>query len=349
MPTSSRWPRIIRRIKGILAMALLILIAAVGGAQPAAPPPSAPAPVAAATAPASPQEMLERLRALPQQLEGWSVGPETLTALIATPPAPGPQLGDLLPAETAAAILTYRPRWAVRALLAPENPPQPLAVVVLKFSDALGAYGAFAHTYPEGGLPLQIRQSAYRSDQQTAVWRGDFVVLIIPTAPAPAARPARPPRPDAGAMQTAAAQVADLLPLPDQAPLLLRVMPDARLTVGTLRYYRDNVLDLGLRGDGFTGRYVEDNTQLQLMLVRTANEPAARKAYTALADRLASGPRRMPLTLLGKQAQMLRSREYGLCYLMQQGRYVAAALEVHDRDTAEGLLRITATHVRILR
>ena len=82
--------------------------------------------------------------------------------------------------------------------------------------------------------------------------------------------------------------------------------------------------------------------------MRTANDGAARQAYAALADRVASGTRRLSLPLVAKQTQTLRSRDYGLCYLMQEGRYVVAALEVHDRDTAEGLLRITATNIRIL-
>jgi len=153
---------------------------------------------------------------------------------------------------------------------------------------------------------------------------------------------------------TAAETVADLLPVPEQLPLMMRLMPEARLAPGTLHYFRHNPLGLPdipelAPGDGLEGGYVEEDTRLRLVLLRAASDQGAREAYCAVNALLASGATCTPLSKLGRQAQIITNPQYGLTYLMYEGRYLVMALGVHDRDTAEGLLRITATNIRILK
>ena len=84
------------------------------------------------------------------------------------------------------------------------------------------------------------------------------------------------------------------------------------------------------------------------MLFRSTDD-TARQAYREVAALLAPGGGGTPLALLGRRAQTITSEQFGLIYLVQEGRYLILALGVHDPDTAEGLLRITATSIRIVR
>ena len=52
---------------------------------------------------------------------------------------------------------------------------------------------------------------------------------------------------------------------------------------------------------------------------------------------------------LGKAAVTVSSSQFGLSYVMLERQYVALAVNVHDRTTAEGLLRIAGTNIRIVR
>jgi len=140
-----------------------------------------------------------------------------------------------------------------------------------------------------------------------------------------------------------------VMPLPGPTPLMLRLMPEARLVTNSLRYYRQNLLGRLPLGDALAADYVENGTQLQMALVRYANDEAARAAYCEVANLLAPGACGNPLSLLGRQAQTIPTQQFGLAYLVHEGRYLILALNVHDRDTAEGLLRITATNIRIVR
>jgi hypothetical protein len=328
-------PPVVPRWAGRLLLgSVAALTVAAGWGQPA-PDRSGVAP----TAPTKPQELMERLSTVPEQLQGWRIGADPIVA-------EGPQLSTVLSRADAAAILSYQFQWAVRVTLLPGDlPPSAgdashLTADVLKFADPLDAFGAFAQFRATGAVPLQILRRSYANGDQAVVWRGEFVVRMTPPAAGPTIRTA---------VLTAAETVAGLLPLPEQLPLMMRLMPEARLAPGTLRYHPRDLLGLGFAGDGLEGSYVEDDTRLRLVLVRTASDEAARHAYAAAATALAPGTQSIPLPLLGRQAQIVTSRRYGLTYLMHEARYLVLALGVHDRDTAEGLLRITATNIRILR
>jgi hypothetical protein len=175
---------------------------------------------------------------------------------------------------------------------------------------------------------------------QYCVWRDNFLVRALPSGSG---------APGRFAAEAAAVAALTAAPLPGQMPLMMRLMPDARQVVHSLRYYRQNLLGSLPLGDALAADYLENGTQLQMALLRYANDEAARQAYPEVASVLAPGVSADPLVLLGRQAQAIPTQQFGLAYLVHEGRYLIMALNVHDRDTAEGLLRITATNIRIVR
>jgi len=309
-----------------VAAVLLALVAggAVGLAQPAPEP---------TTYPASPAELLARLKPLPAQLKGWTVAPDPQSAT-------GPVAAGLLAPEAAAVVQAYQLDWLLQLQLLPPAPHEPVALEVLRFADPLDAFGAFSAFRTTTSEHTSLKTASYWTGAQYCVWRENFLLRAIPA--------------DGGAPARLTAEVAadaalTVMPLPCQMPLMMRLMPDARQVANSLRYYRQNLLGRLPLGDALAADYHENGTQLQLALVRYADDEAARQAYCEVADVLAPGACASPLALLGRQAQVLPTRQFGLAYLVHEGRYLILALNVHDRDTAEGLLRITATNIRIVR
>lgn len=304
--------------------AVLVAAGATAFAQPAQP--SQPAPQ-------SPGELLERLTPLPPQMKGWSMAPGPQSATGAAAMA-------LLPPDLATVAADYDLQWVLQFNLIPETPRNPVLIEVLNFGDTLDAFGTFAQFRLPDSTVGELKTISYWNGQQVHMWRDRFYVRVTPTVTEAAGR---------GAALAAVELIASLIPEPPQEPLMMRLIPQGRLVNHSLRYYRRNLLGRLPLGDGIVGRYVENATELQLALIRYADDEAARQAYCDVANVLAPGTCGNPLSLLGKQAQVIPTQQFGLTYLMHEGRYLVLALDVHDRDTAEGLLRITATNIRIIR
>ncbi len=285
------------------------------------------------TYPATPEELLARMKPLPARLKGWTMAPDPQTAA-------GQAASTLLPPEVAPVVLSYHFDWGVRLQLIPETPHDPVVVEVLRFTDPLDAFGAFAHFRTPTSEAANLKAISYWTGTQHHVWRDTFYVR---TTPPPTATPAR------ATAEAAAEAVMSVLPLPGPLPLMMRLMPEARQVTNSLRYYRRDLLANPALGDGLVADYLENGTQLQLALLRYGTDEAARQAYREVAVLLAPGGGGTPLALLGRQAQTITSEQFGLTYLVQESRYLILALGVHDPDTAEGLLRITATSIRIVR
>jgi len=285
------------------------------------------------TYPATPEELLARMKPLPARLKGWTMAPDPQTAA-------GQAASTLLPPEVVPVVLSYHFDWGVRLQLIPETPHDPVVVEVLRFADPLDAFGAFAHFRTPISEAANLKAISYWTGTQHHVWRDTFYVR---TTPPPTATPAR------ATAEAAAEAVMSVLPLPGPLPLMMRLMPEARQVPQSLRYYRENLLGRLPLGDALGADYLENGTQLQLALVRYASDEAAREAYDDVLALLATGAQATPLPLLGRQAHTIPSRQFGLTYLVREGRYLLVALGLHDRDTAEGLLRITATNIRIVR
>lgn len=292
-------------------------------------PPAEPEP----TTPQSPEEFAQRLRPLPPKLVGWSLAADPVIVQ-------GQAISTLLPPDVVAPVLSYRFEWGVQVKLLPQTPPEPVTVEVLRFADPLDAFGAFAQFRTPESAAGEMKAISYWVGDQLHVWRDDFYVRVTPSAAPPAARAA------AGAAGEAAM---GLLPQPGPFPLMMRIVPQSRQVLHSLRYYRQNLLGRLPLGDGLVGSFYENGTQLQLALLRYPDGDAARDGYCQVAAVLAPGVCGSPISLLGRSAQTILTQQFGLTYLMQEGQYLAMALDVHDRDTAEGLLRMIATNIRILR
>jgi len=302
----------------------LLLGAGLGLAQPETGP---------TTFPASPAEMLARLQPLPQQLKDWTMapGPEMAT---------GAAAAGLVPPEATETLLIYRLDWVLRLRLVPPAPHDPVTVHVMHFTDPLDAFGAFAALRPADAEAMNLKTVSFWTGACYCAWRERFVVHT------PASSAGAPGRMTAEVATDAALSV---MPLPSDLPLMMRLIPEARQVPHSLRYYRQNLLGRLPLGNALAADYFENGTQLQLALVRYADDEAARVAYCDVSNLFSPGACANPLALLGRGAQVLTTDKFGLVYLMHEGRYLVLALDVHDRDTAEGLLRITATDIRIVR
>lgn len=308
----------------LVLVSVTALVTGPAGAQPEQTPP---------VAPASPEELLQRLTPLPPQMKGWRIAPGPRTAQ-------GPAALALLPPEVARVAADYQLLWVAQFSFVPETPPDPVLVEVLRFADPLDAFGTFAQFRLPDSTVGEVRSISYWNGSQLHLWRDGFYVRVTPTVVSATGR---------AAAMASLEPVVSLIPLPEQQPLMMRLMPEGRLVNHSLRYYRQNLLGRLPLGDGIVGNYVENDTQLQLALLRYPDDEAARQAYCDVANVLAPGTCGNPLSLLGKQAQVIPTEQFGLTYLMHEGRFLAMALDVHDRDAAEGLLRITATNIRIIR
>ena len=129
----------------------------------------------------------------------------------------------------------------------------------------------------------------------------------------------------------------------------MRLMPGSRTRPDTLRFFRHGALGLPALGDALVDDYTEGADHLTLVLLRAADEPAAGTLFERVLEQLAVGTGAVSVPALGQQASVADSPANGLCYVLRQDRYVAAAVNVHDRATAEGLLAITATNIRLSR
>lgn len=295
--------------------------------------PTIPAPAVATTIPASADEMACRLlAAMAQQMPGWRS--------VEAPQECDPScVAERLP-EDAALIAHYQFVWGLTVRLLPLEAEHEVVVRVFRMGDELDAFGMFAEHRNDQTVTAQIKTQSFWSGDEFHIWRGLFYIRVTPTASGKTMH--------ASAMAAGEA-VAAQIPAPDQLPLMLRLMPQGRNVPYSLRYYRQNVLGQAALGRGLVGTYVENGTRLTLALLATCDEPAAAGLYETVLH-LASGGGSdcvTPAADVGQAAALVESRQFGLCYVMRQGPYVAAALNVHDRATAEGLLRITATNIRI--
>jgi hypothetical protein len=145
----------------------------------------------------------------------------------------------------------------------------------------------------------------------------------------------------------AAEAIAAKIPIPERLPLMMRLMPQGRHLPDTLRYYRQNVLGETYLGQGLVDSYFENGEKLTFVLLRTDSEAAATALYARAVAGLSGGCPATTVPDLGKAAAVVSSSQFGLSYVMLERRYVALAVNVHDRTTAEGLLRIAGTNIRI--
>lgn len=281
----------------------------------------------------TPQELLQRLASLLPAQNGWRLAAQPQIVV-------GEVAYELWPENIRAHILEYGLQWAVCLSIQPKTPPEPLKIELLKFREALASYGAFSRFRSPEAAAANYKSLSYWKGDELHIWRDDFYIRILPAQASPAHR---------AAVGAAAEALLSVMPEPAQWPLMLRLMPQGRLVANSLRYYRHRLpLDLPLE-DGLSGLYLENGTSLQLILIRCENEAEAQQCYQKIIDQLEKKETAKAVPMIGRQAHLLYSTQYGLVYLIQEKNYLALALNVHSPQTAESLLRILATNIRIMR
>lgn len=289
-------------------------------------------PVAEVTEPLAPAEMLARLQEIPRTLTGWTLQPQPYVC-------DRKCLPEHLPYD-AEAILSYNYVWSVSVSFIPNEPQHPLMVDIFRMDDPLDAFGVYSHARTSRAIPAAIRSESYWSGDQLHLWRGLFYVRVTPTVTDDVLK---------AAALAAGEAVAARLPLPPELPLMMRLMPESRGVTSGLRYDRQNLLGQVALGDGLVNQYLEDGTTFTMALLRAPDTQAAAKVFATASALLAEGTEVKLVPMLGKEAHVIHSPSHGLCYVMLEGIYTAIALGVHDQQTAEGLLRITGTSIRITR
>jgi hypothetical protein len=204
--------------------------------------------------------------------------------------------------------------------------------------DALDAFGMFSRHQGEHTTPAQIVTKSIWTGNELHIWRDSFYIRVTPTTGDQVLK---------AAVMAAGEAIAAKIPIPERLPLMVRLMPEGRHLPDTLRYYRYNVLGQTGLGQGLVDTYLENSEKLTFVLLRADNEMAAVGLYDRAVAALSTGGPATPVPDLGKAAAMVASGQFGLGYVMREGRYVALAVNVHDRTAAEGLLRIAGTNIRI--
>jgi len=280
----------------------------------------------------SPENVVRVLTELPLQAEGWSLSG---APVVWNPGNLRQRLGD-----EAATFLAYGYRWSVSATLLGPGLSRPLTVDVFDMTDDLGAFGVYTLNQSEKAVAAQILNASYWVGNQLHVWRGPLYLRL---------RPPSNDRVPRSVVYSVGLALAGSLPQPAPLPLLYRLMPEGNRVPLTMRYYRSNALGQPSLGEGMAAAYADSGQRLTFLLLRSADPIGAERTYADVARWLKTAAEPRPLPDLGQQAELLRSPEHGLCYVMREGRYVAAALDVPNRELAEGLLRIAGTNIRILR
>lgn len=322
--------------------ALLALLACRLWAQAAAPAPAAapaqpaiPPPPVATTIPATPAELTARvLCVVAQMMPGWRAVEQPQRCDRTCVDEHLPQDAELIGA--------YSFSWGLTVRLLPSESQQEVVVRVFRMTDQLDAFGMFSQHRHDQSVTAPVLTQSFWSGDEFHIWRGLFYIRVTPTAAGNIMH---------SAAMAAGEAVAAQIPIPDKLPLMMRLMPKGRNLPYTQRYYRQSVLGQAALGDGVVDTYVEDSTKLTLALLRAADEQAAECLYAVVLN-IVSGSASNTVTRVpdvGRSAATVDSEQFGLCYAVREGRYVALALAVHDRGTAEGLLRIAATNIRISR
>lgn len=325
----------------LTALLLWVALAGVAVAAPegaAAPPsaataePAAAAQAVAVTLPQSPAELATRLADLPRTLSGWQFAGPAQSCDAAS-------LAREAPAEAALAG-DYDFRWGLTVRLLPPPPSREIVARLLVFAEDLDAFGFFSRRRTAEAAAAQVTVQSFWLGPQLCIWRGPVVLCLTPRADDKVVR---------AAVLAAGQALVEYLPLPRQLPLLMRLMPQGRNLPQTLRYCRHAVLGQPALGDGLVDTYLDNPGTLTLALLRAGDETAARRLYDTLQGLLAGEAPPQPVVDLGQAAAVLSSHQFGLCLTMREGAYVVAAVGVHDRRTAEGLLQIAGTNIRLSR
>jgi hypothetical protein len=310
-----------------LSLSLILLTAAVWGQAETVLPPAV-----AETVPADAADMAARMARIPVDLPGWTIIEPALTCDMACVAEHVPQDATL--------IKTYDFLWSLTMRLLPAEPKQEIDAHIYRMGDELDAFGIFSRHQGEHTVPGQILTKSIWSGNEFHLWRGAFYIRVTPTTGDQVLK---------GAVMAAAEAIAAKIPIPERLPLMMRLMPQGRHLPDTLRYYHQNVLGQTGLGQGLVDSYLENSEKLTFVLLRADSDAAAVALYDRAAAALSGGGPATPLPDLGKAAASVSSSQFGLSYVMREGRYVALAVNVHDRTTAEGLLRITGTNIRITR
>lgn len=313
----------------LLALAAITLVCWVAWAQEL---PAAPVLEPHAPAPADAIEMVARLTTLPTAMEGLR--------LRATP--------DVWDRESMAARLfalapsleRYDLNWGVSATVELPGGLGFAGMDVLCLSDPLQAFGVFTGLEVGDGIPAALGEGAQWAGNRLLIWQGPYVAIIEPDSP----------RVRVQAQVIALAQaVSAQLPLPDRKPLLVRLMPTVRMQRLTLVYWPGQVPDVPTLSRALSAQYSGEVGAARLVLADLGDETTARACYRQLLRELDPSGLHWPLPGLGGQNAVITVDGRSMAMLLQEGQYVAAVLEVTDRLLAEALLRITLTHIRIVR
>lgn len=312
---------------GLLALAAALLLPAMAHAQ------AGGAPEVAKTAPQTAAELAGRINAvLPASLPGW-----TITEAPAV--CDRTCIAQNLP-QDAVLTSTYNFRWCLTLRLMPPEPRQPIEARVFCMGEDLHAFGMFAHYRGEKTVTGQIATQSFWTDNDFHIWRGAFYIRLIPASGDKLLR---------ASVVAAGEATAAQIPIPEKLPAMMRLLPQGRNQPYTLRYDFHGVLGQPTLSDGLVDTYLEEAGKLTLALLRAADDMAAVTLYGTVVGLISGGAATAPVADLGQAAVTINSAQHGLCYVMREGRYVAVALGVHDRPTAEGLLRITGTNIRVSR
>lgn len=314
--------------RGLLPMAATLVVCLSAWAQEAASPPAFQP---HAPAPADASEMAARLAALPAavtgiELLGTPVVWEQSTAIGQVP-------------ALAPIIDRYELQWGVSARVSLPAKPALADIAVLCLADSLQAFGVFIGLQVSDGVPAALGQGAQWAEDRLLIWQGPYVVVIRANAPRV--------RVEAQVLALARALSAQL-PLPDERPLLLRLMPAVRMQRFTLVYWPRQVPDVPTLSQALSARYVGEVGGARLVLADLGDEMAARACYRQLLRELDPSGLHWPLPGLGGQNAVITDDRRDMAAVLQEGQYVAATLEVTDRALAEALLRITLTHIHII-
>ncbi|MFO7946416.1 MAG: DUF6599 family protein [Armatimonadota bacterium] len=236
-------------------------------------------------------------------------------------------------------VSRYRFEYAIQAHYTIGTSEQTNCLTVIRMQSAMDAFGPFSLQRTEQAQDLPIPTGAYRLRESLHIWRGVFYVRVC--------IPAGEPEAEEKAFDLVT-EFVKAIPIPQQVPQLLRVLPWRSRQISKPEYHRQAPLGLDFLSNGVLVDYTEGQTTCRLVLMQYPSDEQASAAYEGLRDYLVAAENTVtPVSQLGHDAVQLQSGEHGQCMLMHESGFVAAVMDYHDALFTTALLRTAAMNIRM--
>ncbi len=236
-------------------------------------------------------------------------------------------------------VSRYRFQYAVQAFYTLGTSDQTSCLNIIRMESPMDAFGPFSVQRSAEARDMPIPTSAYRLQKSLHIWRDVFYIRVC-TPPGGTA-----------AEQKAFDLVTEFMkaiPIPQQLPWLLRVLPWPSRRVSKPKYYLQAPLGMEFLSNGVMVDYTEGQTKCHLLLMQHPSHEEASAAYEGLRDCLAVSEETVaPVSQLGDAALQLQSTGHGQCMLMRESGFVAAVLDYHDAQFTTELLRAAGANIRM--